>query len=297
VPREPELELERSAVLRGRRAEIWGAVLGGRPRYSISLAIGLGILLCFSRERSILGIADMSELLGLRGRSTMHRYAATLLALGYLEQDRARRYLLAAKSADPALALLHSMPLRRAVREHARQLRDDVRCTVGVAILDEGAILYTERFPGHQRGQWAADGDAGVGARLPAPCTAAGKALLANLDLVQRERALKRLQLRRRGPAAITAKGALRSELQRVFDDGLAVSEDELAPGITAIAVPLRDERGETLAAIEITGPLGAFTGVALARQHGAALRALAQELVLPPAALVPAPAAAVLAG
>lgn len=58
-----------------------------RPRkYSSSLCAGLGVLDCFSSERPVRGIADMADELDL-GRATTHRYARTLVTLGYLEQD------------------------------------------------------------------------------------------------------------------------------------------------------------------------------------------------------------------
>jgi IclR family pca regulon transcriptional regulator len=60
-------------------------------RYSSSLDQGLAILGGFSAERPVLGIKDLSEQLGM-GRSSAHRYATTLVELGYLEQDPSRKY-------------------------------------------------------------------------------------------------------------------------------------------------------------------------------------------------------------
>ncbi|MHB8490633.1 MAG: helix-turn-helix domain-containing protein [Solirubrobacteraceae bacterium] len=62
-------------------------------RYSQSLERGLAVLSCFGPERSVLGIADLAAALSM-SRSTTHRYAVTLVALGYLEQDAARKYRL-----------------------------------------------------------------------------------------------------------------------------------------------------------------------------------------------------------
>jgi IclR helix-turn-helix domain len=54
----------------------------------------LAILDSFSAKRPKLGIADLADELSVH-RSTAHRYVMTLLALGYLEQDAARKYRLA----------------------------------------------------------------------------------------------------------------------------------------------------------------------------------------------------------
>ncbi|HXP99338.1 MAG TPA: helix-turn-helix domain-containing protein, partial [Solirubrobacteraceae bacterium] len=53
------------------------------PRLSRSLEFGVAILESFSGQRQELGIADLADIVGL-SRSTTHRYATTLVALGYL---------------------------------------------------------------------------------------------------------------------------------------------------------------------------------------------------------------------
>ena len=65
--------------------ESWSIPSLREPRYSQSLERGLAILGCFTPERPVLGIADISDDLGM-SRSTTHRYAITLVALGFLEQ-------------------------------------------------------------------------------------------------------------------------------------------------------------------------------------------------------------------
>lgn len=63
------------------------------PRYSQSLGRSLAILGCFTPQRSVLGIAEIADDLGM-SRSTTHRYVITLVALGYLEQNVSRKYRL-----------------------------------------------------------------------------------------------------------------------------------------------------------------------------------------------------------
>src|SRR5258708_38071732 len=74
-------------------------MLRGR-RYSQSLERGLAILGCFTSEHPVMGIADIADELGM-SRSTTHRYVTTLLALGYLEQGRSRKYRLRLRVTDP----------------------------------------------------------------------------------------------------------------------------------------------------------------------------------------------------
>src|SRR5580704_1123336 len=180
-------------------------------RYSSSLRAGLAILNCFSAEQPVLGIANLADELSM-SRSTTHRYASTLVALGYLEQDQARRYRLAPRVVDVGMSVLDSMALRGKAREHLRELREQTGRTVSLAVLDGGDVRYVDRLRGWRRGQHAVDLDLGVGARVPASCSAMGKVLLAYLPDRERERLIGELELKRCGPKSITSKRALRVE-------------------------------------------------------------------------------------
>jgi IclR family pca regulon transcriptional regulator len=230
-----------------------------RGRFSSSLQAGLAILNCFSAEKPVLGIAKLADELDM-SRSTTHRYASTLVALGYLEQDHARRYRLAPKVADIGMSVLNSMRLRRRAREHLRELREQTGRTVSLAVLDGTDVRYVDRLRGWRRGQHAVDLDLGAGARVPAACTAMGKALLANLPNAQRDQTIAGLKLTRRGPNSITSKRALREQLDQVRESGLAIGDEELGPGVRTIAAPVLDPDGNAVAAVGIPVPASAFS-------------------------------------
>jgi IclR family pca regulon transcriptional regulator len=249
-----------------------------RGRYSSSLQAGLAILTCFSAQKPVLGIANLAEELNM-SRSTTHRYASTLVALGYLEQDHARRYRLAPRVADVGMSVLDSMSLRGKAREHLRELREQTGRTVSLAVLDGVEVRYVDRLRGWRRGQHAVDLDLGVGARLPAYCTAMGKVLLANLPDREREQRIGQLELTRRGPSTITTKRALRAELERVREEGVAVGDEELSPGVRTIAAPVVGPDGEVIAALGIPVPADAFSLEELRKVLGAPLIATAKRI------------------
>ena len=79
-----------------------------------------------------------------------------------------------------------------------------------------------------------------------------GKVMLAYLpEEVQRE-LIAQLKLERKSPSTITSKQALRAEFEQIVEDGYAVNDQELRPGLQAIAVPVRDESREVIAAVGI---------------------------------------------
>jgi IclR family pca regulon transcriptional regulator len=261
-----------------RAAEMDEAERNGR--FSSSLRAGLAILNCFSAEQPVLGIANLADELSM-SRSTTHRYASTLVALGYLEQDHARRYRLAPRVVDVGMSVLDSMALRGKAREHLRELREQTGRTVSLAVLDGGDVRYVDRLRGWRRGQHAVDLDLGVGARVPASCSAMGKVLLAGLPDRDRDRLIGELDLARCGPKSITSKRALRTELEQVRKDGLAVGDEELAPGVRTLAAPVIGSDDEVIAAIGIPVPTDAFTRAELLEVLGVPLLAAASRLSL----------------
>jgi IclR family transcriptional regulator, pca regulon regulatory protein len=252
--------------------------LGEAARFSSSLVAGLAILDCFSAERPQMGIAALADRLDMT-RSTTHRYAATLVALGYLEQDHARQYKLAPRVTDLGLALMDSMALRRVAREPLRELRVQTGRTVSMAILDRRQIRYVERLRGWRHGQHAIDLHLGLAARQPIHCTAMGKVLLAYLPESRLKVLMGELELSRQGPNSITSKKELQAELARVRKAGIAVSDEEQAPGLRSIAAPLLDDRGQAVAAIAVAVPVGAYSRKELVARVGPLVEATAERI------------------
>jgi IclR family pca regulon transcriptional regulator len=131
-------------------------------------------------------------------------------------------------------------------------LSDETGHTVNMGILDGVDIVYIERCRSSQQGQREIDLDLHVGSRLPAYCTSLGKALLAFLPPEELRALLGRIEFTRRGPNTLTGKTALSAELARVRSQGIAVNNEELAYGLRSIAVPVRSQSGEAVAAINL---------------------------------------------
>jgi IclR family transcriptional regulator, acetate operon repressor len=61
-------------------------------------------------------------------------------------------------------------------------------------------------------------------------------------------------------PNTINEPAALRSELQKVRERGYALSFQERVPGISTVAVPVRDHTGTVVAALSVSGPSSRVT-------------------------------------
>jgi IclR family transcriptional regulator, pca regulon regulatory protein len=220
--------------------------------HSQSLERGLEILSSFSSRQPLIGVSEVARTVGL-SRSTTHRYITTLAALGYLLQDGpTRKYRLGPRVLDLGFSAISSMELRELAAPHLQELSDETGHTVNMAILDGQDILYIERCRSARAGQREIDLNLHIGARLPAYCTSMGKVLLANLAEAELAARLDRVELSRRGPNTLADRVSLLAELHRVREQGIAVNNEELAYGLRSIAVPIHDQGGIVVAAINL---------------------------------------------
>jgi DNA-binding IclR family transcriptional regulator len=88
-----------------------------------------------------------------------------------------------------------------------------------------------------------------IGRELPLHCTAAGKVFLA-FGAAQ----LPQGELEQLTPATITDRERLWRELEAIRDQGYATIVDELEPGLSAVAAPIRDRGGDVVATLTASG-------------------------------------------
>ncbi|WP_300611727.1 IclR family transcriptional regulator [Trebonia sp.] len=89
-----------------------------------------------------------------------------------------------------------------------------------------------------------------VGRPVPLHCAALGKVLLA-----YGAASLPPGRLAARTSRTITSRGALLDDLRFVRDRGYAVTDEELEPGLVAVAAPVRRDGGVVVAAMSVSAP------------------------------------------
>jgi len=253
----------------------------GTTGTSQSLERGLAILSSFHSDRQLIGVSELSRELEL-SRSTAHRYISTLARLGYLQQDQdSKRYRLGPKVLDLGFSAINSMDLREISAPHLRQLSDKTGYTVNLAILDGTDVVYIERCRTARPGQWEIDLNLHVGARLPAYCTAMGKAILAFVPEDRREEIIAQIDFAPRGPNTITDPQAFRDELARIRESGIAVNNEELAYGLRSIAAPIHSHSGEVVSALNLAVHRTMVSMDELIARLGPAVRQTARDISL----------------
>lgn len=246
---------------------------------SQSLERGLAILCAFSPDRPTLGISELAAGLGLT-RSTTHRYVATLTSLGFLEQDdTTRKYRLGPRVLDLGFSTLASLELREIAAPHLRRLTDTTGHTSNLAIRDDTDVILIDRVRGRPGRYHHLEFTLHIGSRIPAYCSATGKALLAFLPRPDLDRLLDRTELIQRGPQTLTDKSALLTELARVRRTGIAVNDEELESALRSIAAPVRARSGEVIAAVNVAIPWSPVAMSELVNRLGPTLQTTANEI------------------
>ncbi len=241
-----------------------------------SVTRALDVLRAVGEARVDPGLSDLADDLGLHKTTVFRLLGALERAEFVVRDDERQRYQL-----GPALYRLASQARRAsglydAARPELESLAHDVGETATLEVLVGTEVLILDEV----HGRFLVGGAPEVGTRWPAHATSTGKVLLAAAAEEGRATHGRRpptSRLARLGPHTITSRTALEKELARVQRDGYAVGMEELEPGFVAIAAPVRNAQGRTVAAVSVGGPksrLGASSvRTAAARVRGAADR------------------------
>jgi IclR family acetate operon transcriptional repressor len=245
-----------------------------------TLARGLDILGLFATAGGELSQTEIAEGLGLP-LPTVHRLTAVLAERGWLERDPGtRRFRLGLEVAHLMPALLAGLRLPEIARPHLARLAADSGETVNLAVLDGGAVVYLLS----ESGDHLLTSQAPVGLRLPAHCTALGKALLAQLPPELARETAGPEPYEGRTAHTHTTWAALERSLEPVRRDGIAISEEEYEIGLVSIAIAIRGLAGPGSAAINVSLP-ASRAAPGPRRELLAALRGTAERIATATAA------------
>ena len=151
---------------------------------------------------------------------------------------------------EPELDPVLSDILGKASADMARLVEVTGEAVV-LALIDENEAVYVDEIDPHHLSSERRR----VGQRVPLWRTAIGKALAASLPYAARQSLLREIDDRQLADSRFPSQRALGAHLDLVHARGYAIEVDELTPGISAVAAPIVDHRGQTVAAIGIEGP------------------------------------------
>jgi len=221
-----------------------------------SVKTSLNILNFFTYETPEIGVTEISRKLGL-SKSTISRLLSTLEQGGLVAQvSTNQKYRLGNKVLELASIFLSHTEWRTIAIPHLKDLRDKTDETVTVFVIDGDQRVCLEKVDSsHEVRQFL-----NIGGRYPLYAGSAGKLLLAYLSKDKREEILLKTGLPRLTSNTITNLKSLEKELNKICQEGYAVSHQERVPLISSISAPIRNFRGEVIAALCLSGLTVRFT-------------------------------------
>lgn len=225
----------------------------GARNNSVSLRRALSILLHLGERTAATSGATLGELathLSL-SKSTVLRLLAPLVETGFVVRD-ARKvvYRLGPRNAQLGQAYLEHLDLRGVARAALTDLVDQTGETAHLVIAALPEVIYIDKVDSpHPVRMYSR-----IGHRMPAYCTAVGKAILAHAtdEVVE---AVIAAGMTARTPTTHTATQELRADLATVRKLGYAIDDGENETGIRCVSAPLFDDAGQVTSAISISGP------------------------------------------
>jgi len=197
----------------------------------------LRVIEAFGSDDVALSLADLSARTELP-KSTVHRIAHGLVERGWLERAD-DGYALGIRLFELGQRVqLQRFDLHEIAIPFMEDLYEATHEIVNLGVLDGGDVIYLAKIGGHRRVPIPTR----LGGRLPAHCTALGKAMLAFCPDALQE-VIGSAELVAKTSHSITDPTALERELLRVARDRTAIDREELVIGVVCAAAPIfRDD-------------------------------------------------------
>jgi IclR family pca regulon transcriptional regulator len=241
------------------------ACMAGRgtgPDFVEALARGLDVLACFGEQRPRMTLAEVAAETGL-ARPTARRLLLTLQELGYVRTD-GPSFTLTPQVLRLGIAYAGSLGLWDIARPHMCDLVAQTHESSSMAQLDGSDIVYVARVAVPKIIALRVS----IGTRFPSLPTSQGKILLAALDPDRVAATLAEPSRSGLPPFPPRDPASIATELMTVRAQGWALADEELAPGVRSVAVPVRDGAGRVRAAMNVTVHAAETTVATLIDDH-----------------------------
>ena len=215
----------------------------------------LEVLSCFSLTNPELNLAEISELADLP-KPTVFRLLASLEAAKFVElTGDKQRYTVGIRLFELGQIYQSNLSIEHVITPFMQEItrKHDIVCNLG--ILDEGQVVYI------------ASSDPGgpfrhvpiIGYRHYVHCSALGKSLLIDHEEEEIEEILEDRGMPPLSPHTLTEPEEFLEDLGQARRQGYTVDDQEGAVGIFCLAVPIRNRKGQVVAALSISGPSPKF--------------------------------------
>jgi len=238
-----------------------------------ALARGLAVIEAFDASESEMTLSEVARKTNITP-ATARRILRTLMALGYVHCVD-KRFLLSARILGLSAAYLRSTHVEDALLPELSRLVGQFGDASSVGILSGWDLFYIA----HLSGESSMRPDAVTGITYPAYPTSMGRVLLGALNDDELERYFREVPLTKLTEHTRNDPKELKDIIRKVRKQGFAAVRDELAYGVTSLAVPIMLASGTVVGAINSSGYSGKVTIQRLIDQRLSELQNAASRL------------------
>lgn len=220
-------------------------------QYLSSVKNALRILKSFTMDDPEKKVSDLSLSLGLN-KSTVSRTMATLASEGFVYKNpETKKYRLGFSILSLSSVVNSSIDVYQESQPVLMKLVDAIGETAHISVLDKLEVVYLSKVECNHPVRFLTH----VGKHNPPYSTSSGKVLLAYSGEELIEQVIEK-GLQKFTKHTITDPQKLRTSLQQIRENGFAFSIEEFTEGVTSVAAPIFDYKGNIIAALSIVGPI-----------------------------------------
>src|SRR5688572_10120526 len=221
------------------------------PLFVASIAKCFDVLEALNAVSRPVALTELAAL-AQQERSAVQRITHTLKTLGYLRQHpQTRAFTISGRMLDFGYTVLATDPVRAKAYPFLERLNALTGETVNLMALEGNDIVYVARCPSLH----AVSVDLHVGLRLPAFCTAAGRAILAQMPETAAMARLAAAPRKAMTARTVTDLAGLKRALADARRLGYALNDQEAFLGDVSVAAALKDRSSAVVGAINIAVP------------------------------------------
>jgi len=213
-----------------------------------SIDRAIGILNLFRASRSSLSLSEIATAMGIV-KTTIHTIVKTMEYHGFLHQDMySKKYSLGHSLFELGTIQSANLSINRNASKPVHVLANETGFSCRLAIWDADTVFITMTvIPQGQDTQ-----SRQLGPRLPAYCTALGKAMLAHMPEEMQTNYIKTAEFLSYTQYTITDPEELKKDLELTRKRGYSISNREILLHQTGLGAPVFDEAGNTIAAVSL---------------------------------------------
>ncbi|WP_019119252.1 IclR family transcriptional regulator [Brevibacillus massiliensis] len=224
-----------------------------------SVIKALKLLDLFTSDEKELTLAEIARKSDL-AKPTAYRLLTSLEVCGFLIKtkmsDQDIRYKLGLKLLELGNLVMEGLELRKIALPHMKNLCSEIDEVVHLVIQEGNEAVYIEKVESKQNLRLYTR----IGKRSPLYVGSGPKLLFAYLPIKERKQLFESLTLESLTPNTITDKEKLWEELNKINEQGFAVSHGEQDANTFGISFPIHDYTEKVIAALGVSGLAARFT-------------------------------------